>query len=159
LNVYASEDPGRERFYLVTPKQKFIIMEFNQEIHAKLDIIFHKYNFEIIDERKNYILLQSPYLKIILGYNPYEKLNNLFFYTLSPNSKTIEINNKILNLYFKSNLRLDSSIENYAPALAIFFQQEAKSILEGNIEEIDKLVSYAKKQDEIYTNKFTKPKI
>ncbi len=71
-------------------------MEFSEEIHFKLDELFDKYNLKIIEETKNYLELKSPYLIILLIYNPYEKSNNLSFVTLSDNHRTIEIDNEVL---------------------------------------------------------------
>ena len=130
-------------------------MEFNQEVHIKLDAIFSKYNFKIIEETKNNLKLKSPHLIIILVYNHYEKSNNIYFVTLSEIPKTIEIDNEILRRFFKSNLRLSSSsIEKFVSKLAIFLDREAKSLLQGNIQEIIQLERYSMIRDKLYTDKF-----
>lgn len=130
-------------------------MNFNQEIHVALDEIFIKNNFKIVEESKNYLEFRSPYLMVILIYNPFEKSNNLSFVTLSQNSRTIEIDNEILRNFFKSDLRLDNSdIEKFISTLVRFFEGECKSIIQGNKEDLIKLEEYSIFRDKVYTDKF-----
>ena len=130
-------------------------MEFNQEAHINLDSLFHKYNFEVIEETKNYLQLKSPFLVIILVYDPGERSNNIYIITSSSSSRTIGLDNEIFKDFFKSNLRLSSTdVKKFVDTLAKFFENEGKLILQGDIKEIVRLEMYSSLRDKIYTDKF-----
>ena len=123
-------------------------MGFNQEVHLKLDEIFIKNNLKIIEERENYFKLESLHLKIILTYNPYERSCNFYIYTISSVSKTIDFNNSILTQFFKSKLHINfSDIKSFVNSLAIFFEKEGQSLLEGDIDQIRLLEEFSFKKD------------
>ncbi len=130
-------------------------MEFNQEIHKKLDEIFQEYHFSVIKEDENYIELKSDFLIILLLFNPFEKLCSLTFLTLTDRSITIEIDNESLRNFFKTSLRFNhKDVKMFVAQVANFFLNEGKPLIKGSLDKIFELENYSIHRDETYTKKF-----
>lgn len=126
-------------------------MIFSEVILKHLGKIFNNYNFKIVEQRRDFIEVQSKAYKIIIVHNQFENSNTLW---LGVNDKDhlVEINNDCLDLYFHSKLKLSGiSLEDFVENLRNFFQLEGKSIF-GNTTRINKLVEFDDKRSEDYTH-------
>ncbi len=129
-------------------------MEFNQEVHNKLDLIFQEYNLLIVEEYKNYLKLRSSYLMIIIGYSPLENSGILYIGRQTVKSEMIEVHNDVMKEFFNSDLRLSSlTTEAFLNNLVIFFKREGKPLLDGDLNKMIELENYYKKKNKDYTRK------
>lgn len=127
-------------------------MEFNQEVHYKLDLIFQEYNLLIVEEYENYLRLKSPHLTIIIGYSPIENSGILYIGRSSGNSEMVEVNNDVMKEFFNSDLHLSSlTTEIFLNNLVLFFKREGKALFEGDLNTIIELENYYKKKNTAYT--------
>jgi hypothetical protein len=133
------------------------IMEFNKLIFEKLGLIFQKYNLHLVEQRSNYLRLQSSSVIIIISQNPLENSNTLWIGRNAANSDQVEIDNKTLRLFFKSDLRLSEvTINTFIDNLVLFFEKEAKPILNGDLVEITRLEEFDLERSHLYTEKLLK---
>lgn len=127
-------------------------MEFNQIILEKLGFLFKKYNLQILEQRSNYLKLQSNSLIIIIAHNQLENSNTLWLGRNDEKTDKVEIDNTTLKLFFKSDLKLSQiSIEYFVDKLALFFENEAKSLLMGDGNRIDDLEKFDLERSRKYT--------
>lgn len=132
-------------------------MEFNKLIFERLGLIFQRYNIHIVEQRSNYLRLQSPSVIIIIAHNSLENSNTLWIGRSDANSEKIEIDNKTLTLFFKSDLQLSGvTVETFINNLVLFFENEAKPILSGDSTEITKLEEFDLKRSHLYTEELIK---
>jgi len=118
-------------------------MEFNTIVKNKIFLpILQKYGFELIEEFKNILRFQSPYIKINIVYNSFEN-SSIFWLGKRDSIDAIEIDNDVLSLFFNSNLKLSEvSVEKFINNLVIFFENEGESILAGNEKKINDLEKF-----------------
>ena len=72
-------------------------------------------------------------------------------------TNTIEIDNKTLKLFFNSELKLnDVTIDVFVKNLVLFFENEGKPLLTGDLTVLDKLENFSLERNIIYTQRFLK---
>jgi hypothetical protein len=127
-------------------------MNFNQIILERLGLILRKYNFTIIEQRHNYLKLQSKYLLIILVHNQIENSNTIWLGENGKKIDKVEIDNKALKLFFNSDLKLSQvPIDIFANNLVLFFENEGKALLMGDLNRIRELEKFDLERSHIYT--------
>ena len=125
-------------------------MVFTEVILEHLGTIFNDYNFKVIEQRPDFIEVQSKAYKIIIAHNQFEN-SNTFWLGVNDKDHLVEIDNECLELYFHSKLKLSGvSLEDFVENLHKFFQLEGKSIFE-NTTLINKLMEFDDKRSEDYT--------
>ncbi len=127
-------------------------MEFNQKILEKLRNVFKKYDLNIVEQRINYLRLESQYVVIVVAHNHLEKSNMLL---LGGNDRKLhmpEIDNKVLSSFFNSDLKLSQvPVEIFINNLFLFFENEAQPLLRGDKNMITKLEEFDSERSRKYT--------
>jgi hypothetical protein len=127
-------------------------MEFSQLILEQLSLVIRKYNLQVVEQRKEYIQFESEHLTIILSHNPLENSNTLWIGKITDKRYAVEIDNKILKLFFNSDLKLSQvPFEVFVKNLVLFFENEGKPLLIGDINTISKLEEFDLERSRIYT--------
>ena len=132
-------------------------MNFNQIIEKKLIPFFDKYNINIVENRNNYLKFQSIDVVIILTYNQLEYRSTLWLGKSNNEADKIEIDDFIITLFFKSDLKLNfASIENFTNNLILFFTKDAEKILIGETKILEDLIEFASARSKRYTEDLLK---
>jgi hypothetical protein len=125
-------------------------MDFSELVLEQLDTIFKKYDLQVIEQRRDYLKLQSEVLTIIIAHNELEH-SNVFWLGERGKVDLVEINNKLLELYFKSKLKLSQvSVEIFVKNLCAFFRCEGKYLFESTTE-VYKLEEFDLKSSQEHT--------
>jgi hypothetical protein len=125
-------------------------MKFNKKVLEKLGLFFDKYDLHIVEQRNNYLKLQSYYFIAIISYNQFEHSTTLW---IGSNDKQVEIDNLLLKSFFNSDLQLSNlPVEIFINNLALFFKNEAESLLTGDIIKLKELENFDLNRSEEYTN-------
>jgi len=125
-------------------------MIFSEIILENFGAVFNSYKFKVIEQRCDFIGVQSKVCKIIIARNQLEN-SNVFWLGVNDKDHLVEIDNELLELYFHSKLKLSQvSLENFVENLHEFFQFEGKSIFESATY-ISELVEFDLKRSESYT--------
>ena len=128
-------------------------MKFNQLILEKLAVIFQKYHLHYLEQRDNYLKLASDDLEIIITHNQFENSNTLWLGRNNETTSKVEIDNDTLKLFFKSDLKLSQvSLETFISNLVLFFENEAKPLLMGDLNRINELEKFDLKRSQNYTD-------
>lgn len=127
-------------------------MEFNEIVIERLNLIFKEYKFNILEQRSNYLKVQSENLIIIIAHDQFENSNSLWMGRNDDKIDKVEIDNKTLKLFFNSNLELSNvPVETFTSNLAFFFEYQAQALLMGDIKEIIKLEQFDLSRSGKYT--------
>lgn len=127
-------------------------MKFAQTILEKMGSLFQRYHLRIIEQQNDYLKLQSDSLLVTIVYNPLEKSNTLWIGRNDEKADKIEVDNKVLNFFFKSSLRLtEVSVDVFIHNLTLFFENEASSLLIGDLYKLEELERFDLKRSQDYT--------
>lgn len=144
--------------HLVLPEEhgclhnKTITMNFAQTILEKMGFLFQRYNLKIVEQRNDYLKLQSDSLIVIMAYNHLEKSNTLWIGKNDEKADKIEIDNDILSAFFKSNLRLSEvPTDVFIDNLTSFFENEASSLFIGDSYRLEELERFDLQRSHNYT--------
>lgn len=125
-------------------------MNFSELVLEQLDSLFKSYGLQVVEQRHDYLKLQSAALTVIVAHNKLEN-SNIFWLGTIGKGDLVEIDNDVLKLYFKSNLKLSQvSVDVFVKNLRMFFTVEGKSLFE-DIAEVHKLEDFDLKRNQIYT--------
>jgi len=125
-------------------------MEFNQLVFDKLGLIFQKQNLHVTEQFKNYVKFKSNCVVITLNHNELENSNA--FYVGGNEDFLYPVNENVLRNVFNSNLKItDLNKETFVNNLAIFFEQEGRTLIAGNTYALEAVETYVYKKGEAYT--------
>jgi hypothetical protein len=125
-------------------------MTFSQIILEHLGAIFNNYNVKVIEQRCDFVEVQSETCKIIIAHNHLEN-SNIVWLGVIDREDLVEIDNELLELYFHSKLKLSQvTVEHFVKNLHHFFQSEGTSIF-ASATQVNKLVDFDLKRSESYT--------
>lgn len=128
-------------------------MEFINMVLDKLGSILEKYEFQIIEQRDNYLKLQNKHIELSITHNPFENLNVFWIGSNNSLKDKIEIDDEVLKLFFKTNLRLShASNEIFINNLKLLFKNEAQQLLLGDTKKINELEKFDLVRSKNYTN-------
>ena len=135
-------------------------MSFSEIILEKLGITFKKYNFNIVEQRDDYLKLHSDNLEIAFSYNQLENSNTFFLNKNLEKTYSIEINNETLKSFFNSDLRLSEVAANtFINNLILFFENEGKPLLMGDLNRINELEKFPLERSRTYTKNILEKQI
>lgn len=125
-------------------------MKFSELILEQLNSIFKQYNLKVIEQRDDFLKLQSNELTIIIAHNQLDN-SNTFWLGEKGKSDLVEINDKILEIYFKSQLKLSYvPVGDFVKNLYAFLRFEGAPLF-VNIDEVYKLENFDLKRGQKYT--------
>jgi len=129
-------------------------MKFDQLILRELKSFIVENNFQLIEQRDNYIKFELKHIVIIVSHNPFEKSNTLWIGKATDALHAVEIDNVTLEKFFKSSLQLSQvSIEIFIKNLVMFFKNECKPLLISDESRVNNLIEYDLERSRIYTQK------
>lgn len=131
-------------------KQGGYIVEFNKLISEKLDPLFKKNGFKLIEESKNIVKYKLCNLVIKMVHNPYE--NNNILWIGRNDFQEIEINNQLMKEFFFSDLKLSNLPKDiFINNVFLFFLGYGKGVIKGNEFDVINLERFYKKKNRKYT--------
>ena len=132
-------------------------MSFDQIILEKLGFLFDTYGLKVKERRTSYLKLQTGNLEVTFSHNTLERSSTFWVRKMIEKTNTIEIDNKTLKLFFNSELKLnDVTIDVFVKILVLFFENEGKPLLTGDLTVLDKLENFSLERNIIYTQRFLK---
>lgn len=132
-------------------------MSFDQIILEKLGFLFDTYGLKVKERRTSYLKLQTGNLEVTFSHNTLERSSTFWVRKMIEKTNTIEIDNKTLKLFFNSELKLnDVTIDVFVKNLVLFFENEGKPLLTGDLTVLDKLENFSLERNIIYTQRFLK---
>ena len=135
-------------------------MSFSEIILEKLGITFKRYNFNIVEQRDDYLKLHSDNLEITFSYNQLENSNTFFLNKNVEKTHSIEIDNETLKSFFNSDLRLSEvAINLFINNLILFFENEGKPLLIGDLNRINELEKFSLERSRTYTKNILEKQI
>ena len=127
-------------------------MNFTQTLLNKLGLLFQRFNLKIVEQRNDFLKLQSESLIIIIVHNSIERSNTLWIGKNDNKADKIEIDNNVLSSFFKSNLKLsDVSMDTFINNLTSLFENEASSLLIGDKYRLEELERFDLERSHDYT--------
>lgn len=127
-------------------------MKFSEQILSRLEVDFKTYDLNIVEQRDNYLRLKNIFVIIIIAHNQLEKSNVIWLGKNVEKPDLVEIDNQVLELFFQSNLNLSEVvIEIFLDNLVMFFKNDLKNILLGNMPTIDNLEKFDLERSRKYT--------
>jgi hypothetical protein len=145
---------------LDTTKVKNLNMKFSQSILEKLSLIIKKYNLKKVEQSDYYLKLCSKNLVIILVHNRLENSNVLWIGKNNDRVDKVEIDNDALRRFFCTDLVLNGvSTDIFIDNVSLFFENEGKSLLIGDLHKIDELEQFDLERSRIYTQNLIKRQV
>ena len=130
-------------------------MNFNQIILEKLGSILRKYNFNISQQWNNFLMFNLENLTLTFVHNERENSNTFFLSGDGKNS--LEIGDETLKGFFKSELKLtDAPIDVFISNLILFFENEGRPLLDGDLTLLKKLEEFDWQRSYKYTQDLIK---
>lgn len=131
-------------------------MEFNTLVKTQLFPILQKYGFEIAEEFKNILRLQSSVIEINIVYNDYEKS---CYISIGRKERSLyELRNNAVRELLNSSL----SVEQVAPEIFVqnlsllFETEEGIALLKGHI---DDFIKFKISEDNHYTSELMEKQV
>lgn len=125
-------------------------MKFNQLISLKLHTLFTDHGLIISEQSKDIVRYESALLQISIVHNPKENSSNLW--VGKSHSIAIEIDNRVMQEYFNSDLKLTNlPHETFKNNVFMFFTGEGKKLLEGS----EKALALLEKFDNHRSSEYT----
>lgn len=131
-------------------------MEFNDLIKGNILPILNRYGFEIVEERKNFILFRSSIMKVKMVFNECDKT---FLIEIGKIGDMLyPLNDEVINHVFNLKLSIkDVDINLLVKNVVLLFQsKKGIDLLEGNVKLLKDAIY---EQSEIYTSEIIRNQI
>jgi hypothetical protein len=129
-------------------------MEFDQLVLNKLGSTFNEYGLITVEQRSDYIKLQSNCIEVVISHNKYEKSNTIWLGSIEEQREKVEIDNEALVLFFNSELKLSNvSMDTFLSNLVVFFTNLADQIMCGEQNELVRLEEFDLERSDRFTSK------
>ncbi len=125
-------------------------MEFKKLILEKLNPLFIKFGFRLIEKSKEIVKYELDNLIITIVHNPRENSNTLW--VGKEGFKEVEVDDQVMKEFFNSDLKLSNlPQETFVNNVLLFFLGDGKGVIKGNESDIISLEKFNKKRSKEYT--------
>jgi hypothetical protein len=130
-------------------------MEFNKELHRRLDSIFELYNLEVIEEYSGFLKVKSPHLVMSFSH---DKRENSFAFFIGHRDADYLVDAEVSELLFRVKdckifLSSETSMEEFTNnVITLLESHEGKKLLNGETYKLSDVKKHVSLRAKNYTN-------